>query len=97
MRERARQLYGLKGKSRWVREAVVELLDSEPVLESVGAGEDLMQHNVLDVVDLGDELPRRIERAMVLLRRQDPLMEGVQSAIIRAAIRRRLANDHRNC
>ena len=93
MRDKARQLYGAKGKSRWVREAVIELLNSEPVLQSVGAGEDLVQNNVIDVVDLGDELPQRMERAMVLLRRQDPLMEGVQSAIIRAAIRRRLASD----
>jgi len=90
MRVEARKQYGAKGKSRWVREAIDELLKADPGLRSVGVAEDLMHHDALDVVSLGDDLRERIEAAMTILRRQDPLMKGVQSVLIRAAIRRRL-------
>jgi hypothetical protein len=94
MRLAAKERYGIKGKSRWVREAIDELLQEDPALRSVGLAEDLMHHDALDVVNLGDELRERIEAAMTVLRRQDPLMKGVQSVIIRAAIRRRLKEVH---
>lgn len=90
MRTVARMQYGPKGKSRWVREAIEDLLRADPALTSVGIAEDLMQHDALDVVSLEDGLRERIEAAMTTLRRQDPLMKGVQSVIIRAAIRRKL-------
>ncbi len=82
--------YGKKGKSRWIREAIDELLTEDPALSAVGVSEDLNRNDVADVVDLGAELPERITEGVQLLRRQDPTMEGVRSAIIRAAIRRRL-------
>ena len=90
MRSAALEQYGPKGKSRWVREAIGELLEADPALRSVGLSEDLMHHDALDVVSLEDGLRERIEVAMTTLRRQDPLMRGVQSVIIRAAIRRKL-------
>ncbi len=91
MRNAARKAYGPKGKSRWVREALEQLFKEDPALGSVGAAEDLAQNDALDMVDLGNRLPSYIENAIMHLRRQDPLMEGVQSLIIRAAIRHRLS------
>lgn len=90
MLEAVRACYGAKGKSRWIREALEELLAEDRALQSVGVGEELAKKDSADVVDLGPELPARIQGAIEILRRQDPLMEGVQSAIIRAAIRRKL-------
>jgi hypothetical protein len=90
MRSAALNQYGPKGKSRWVREAIQELLKADPALRSVGVSDDLMQHDALEVVSLADDLKERIEGAMTTLRRQDPLMKGVQSVIIRSAIRRKL-------
>ena len=84
---------GKKGKSRWIHIAIEELFESDPILQSVGQGEDLNVNDATDVINITPELRDRIETAILKLRRQDPLMEGVQSAIIRAAIRQKLGSD----
>jgi Arc/MetJ-type ribon-helix-helix transcriptional regulator len=87
-----KEKYNVKSKSRWIREAINMLLDEDAALKDVGAGEELEKNDLLDTVDLGQELPGRIDIAIATLRRQDPLMEGVMASIIRASIRRRLLN-----
>lgn len=81
--------YGSKGKSRWIREAIEELL-KDKTLASVGAGEKLVRNEAAELVRMPVELKDRIAHAAGIIRRQDPFMDGVQSAIIRAAIRTRL-------
>lgn len=83
--------YNVKSKSRWIRESIVMLLESDASLSAVGVGEDLDTNDTLDTIDLGPELPAMLEGAITTLRRQDPLMEGVMASIIRAAIKGRLA------
>ncbi len=91
MREVAKAEQGPRGKSRWVREAVLSLLETDPGLSTVGLGEDLREARgmVVDQIDITG-ITNDLESAITLLRRQDPMMEGVQSAILRAAIRHRL-------
>jgi len=82
--------YNAKSKSRWIREAIVALLEEDQSLSSVGVGDDLEVNDCLDTVELGSTVPGSIEAAISVLRRQDPLMEGVMASIIRAAIKWRL-------
>jgi len=82
--------YNAKSKSRWIREAIVLLLEEDQSLSSVGIGDDLEANTHLDTVELGDDVPKAIEAAIAILRRQDPLMEGVMASIVRAAIKWRL-------
>jgi len=85
--------YNAKSKSRWIREAIAFLLEEDQSLSSVGVGDDLEANDCLDTVELGDDIPESIEVAIAVLRRQDPLMEGVMASIIRAAIKWRLARN----
>lgn len=82
--------YGGKGKSRWVREALVQLFEQDPVLMNVGVGDDLEVNDAEDSFSLRPENEWAIDAAVELIRSQHPRAEGVQSAIIRAAVRYRL-------
>jgi hypothetical protein len=90
MREAAKAAHGAKGKSRWVREAL-ELLDAEdPAMTSVGFGEAHFTPECAEQFLLSQDAAERLERMVSRVRRQDPLAEGVQSQVLRAAVRWRL-------
>lgn len=82
--------YGGKGKSRWVREALQDLNEMDPALTTVGVGESTFVPECSDQVILGLRESDLLDELVARIRRQDPLAEGVQSQILRAAIRRRL-------
>ena len=90
LRSAAAKEFGGKGKSRWVREALAELNAEDPALTSVGVGESAFVPECSDQIVLGREEMDLLEELVARIRKQDPLAEGVQSQIIRAAIRRRL-------
>jgi len=90
MLESVAKKYGKKGKSRWINEAIEELIKNDPGLSSVGLGEDYETYDTADVVAMDSAGLESLQTAMTTIRRQDPLFEGVQSAVIRAAIRLRL-------
>ena len=82
--------YGKKGKSRWIKEAIADLIVKDAGLSSVGLGEDYENYDASDVVVMDSATFENLQTAMTTIRRQDPLFQGVQSAVIRAAIRLRL-------
>jgi len=82
--------YGGKGKSRWVREALTQLFKHDPDLMNVGVGDDLEVNDAEDAFFLSMENGLAIDAAVEIIRSQYPRAEGVQSAIIRAAVRYRL-------
>jgi hypothetical protein len=90
MRITAAKEFGGKGKSRWVREALAELDAEDPALTSVGVGESAFVPECSEQVVIGSDVSELLENLVARIRKQDPLAEGVQSQILRAAIRRRL-------
>ena len=82
--------YGKKKKSQWINEAINNLVKYDIGLASVGLGEHYESQDKSDVLLLDEKTFQALETAMMIVRRQDPLYEGVQSSIIRAAIRNRL-------
>jgi O-methyltransferase involved in polyketide biosynthesis len=84
--------YNIKQKSRWIREALDAYLkeDREKGFIRVGLADKIDQNSAVDVVLLDDILQARIDEAVMIIRRQTPMMEGIRSAVIRAAIRRRI-------
>ena len=82
--------YGKKKKSQWINEAINNLVKYDIGLASVGLGEHYECQDKSDVLLLDEKTFQALETAMTIVRRQDPLYEGVQSSIIRAAIRNRL-------
>jgi predicted DNA-binding protein len=91
LRAAASAAYGGKGKSRWVREAL-EMLDAQDeAMTSVGLGEAQFVPECAEQFLLSAEAMDRLEAMVSRVRRQDPLSEGVQSQVLRAAIRWRLS------
>jgi len=82
--------YGGKGKSRWVREALTQLFEYDPDLMNVGVGDDLEVNDAEDAFFLNMENWLAIDAAVEVIRSQYPRAEGIQSAIVRAAVRYRL-------
>ena len=82
--------YGGKGKSRWVREALTQLFKHDPDLMNVGVGDDLEVNDAEDAFFLSMENGLAIDAAVEIIRSQYPRAEGIQSAIVRAAVRYRL-------
>ncbi len=69
-------------------EAFYHLLLDDPNLETVGVGESLGEELTHQLSwDVPSATQQRLDDAITKVRRADPRMEGVKSAIIRAAIR----------
>lgn len=84
------QGYDLKGKSRWISEAVADLLETKDFSELVNINDQMDGFQKLDSVSLDYDLKTKLDEAIIIIRRHFPSMEGVQSKILRTAIIQRL-------
>lgn len=84
------QGYDFKGKSKWISEAVVDLLKATNFCELVNINEQMSGFQKLDSVSVDQDLKIRLDNAIIEIRRHFPSIEGVQSKILRTAIVQRL-------
>ena len=82
--------YGMRGKSRWIIEAIESLLQLSDYPELVDIAEDMDQLSDMVSIRIPEDLMLRIEQAVVHVRKQYPSLEGVKSNLIRASIMQRL-------
>ena len=82
--------YGMRGKSRWVREAIEKLFTCCDYAELVAISDDMKSAEHSISVRLPKQLFLAIEEAVIDIRKQFPGLEGVKSRIIRTAILQRL-------
>jgi hypothetical protein len=82
--------YGMRGKSKWIIEAIEDflLLDDYPYLVDIAG--DMEKLTALVSIRLTDTLAIKLDKAVIKVRRQYPAMEGVKSNLIRASIMQRL-------
>ena len=82
--------YGMRGKSKWLLEAIEAFLALEDYPDLVDIANDMEQ--LTDTVSLRLSIPLAtlIDQAVIKVRRQYPAMEGVKSNLIRASIMQRL-------
>lgn len=91
IRERmASEGYDLKGKSKWISEAVYELLATDNFSELVNINEQMQNFGKLDSISIDQALKTKLDNAIIEIRRNFPSIEGVQSKILRTAIVQRL-------
>lgn len=91
LRERVtRDGYGLRGKSLWVSEAIQSLIALPNFVSLVQYSEEMHGFEKVETVVVTFELKKQLDEAVLTLRRQHPIAEGVQSSIIRTAIIQRL-------
>lgn len=82
--------YDMKGKSRWVSEAIENLLDNHEFCELVQINDIMKGFEKLESVVIPKELKIKLDHSIVDVRKQFPAIEGVQSRIVRTAIVQRL-------
>lgn len=82
--------YGMRGKSKWIREAIEQFFTYDDFPELVSIADDI--ENATDSVSV--RFPRKllleIEEMVISIRKEHPELEGVKSKIVRAAVIQRL-------
>ena len=82
--------YGFRGKSKWVSEAVEQLLNLPNFPELVNYGDEMHDFEKAETIVVDYRLKEQLEQAMVTIRKQYPMLEGLKSQIVRTAILQRL-------
>jgi metal-responsive CopG/Arc/MetJ family transcriptional regulator len=82
--------YGMRGKNKWILEAIESFLALPDYPHLVDLADQSDQ--LTDIISLrfSDTLMRKLDEAVIHVRRQYPAMEGVKSNLIRASIIQRL-------
>lgn len=82
--------YGMRGKSLWISEAISSFLDIQGFPEFVDLAKDVtnLPHSVSFRVT--EELEKKLNGAVVLVRKEYPALDAAKSNIIRASIVQRL-------
>lgn len=82
--------YGMRGKSKWIVEAIESflMLDDYPSLVDIAG--DMDQLSEVISIRLPSALMSKMDKATIEIRRHYPAMEGVKSNLIRASIMQRL-------
>lgn len=86
----AKDGYGLRGKSKWVAEALEYLLAMNDFAKLVHYSEELHGFEKVETIVISTALKQALDSAILVTRQQFPTLEGVQSAIVRTAIMQRL-------
>ena len=85
--------YGMHGKSKWIIESIESLLsyDDFPSLAEIA---DVMEKlDEVVSIRIPATLMTKMDDAVIKIRKQYPLIEGVKSNLIRASIIQRLLRD----
>jgi hypothetical protein len=82
--------YGMRGKSKWIIEAIEYLLQlpDYPALVDIAVDMDQLDESLS--IRLPEELMQKIDQAIIHVRREYPAMEGVKSNLVRTSIIQRL-------
>jgi len=80
--------YGLNGKSRWLKESISTFLKLKDFIDYVDQGININQAELSEVEAfyLDIETIQMLKDAYLQVRVNNPLFEGIQSALIRTAV-----------
>lgn len=84
------QGYDLKGKSKWITEAIHQLLSLPNYSDLVMINDQMDGFGKMDSISLDVTLKEKLDVAILEIRKRHPIIEGVQSKILRTAIVQRL-------
>jgi len=82
--------YGMRGKSRWVREAIEDLFAYSNYAELVSISDEGENAEQSISIRLPRKLFLEIEKAVIAIRKEFPEIEGIKSKVVRTAIMQRL-------
>lgn len=82
--------YGMRGKNKWILEAIESFLNLPDYPHFVDLADQTAPLTEMISLRLSELLIRKLDAAVIHVRRQYPAMEGVKSNLIRASIMQRL-------
>ncbi|MBA3706001.1 MAG: hypothetical protein H0W84_08915 [Bacteroidetes bacterium] len=82
--------YGMRGKSKWINEAMNNFFSLPNYPELVDLAEDMEEMTDVISIRIPEDLYIMLEKAVIEVRKNYPGMEGVKSKIIRASLIQRL-------
>jgi hypothetical protein len=82
--------YDMRGKSRWIIEAIELLLSMGNYPELVNLSNQMKGFGKVESVVMTKDMKKFLDNAVIDIRKTYPAMEGVQSAIVRTAIVQRI-------
>jgi len=82
--------YGMRGKSKWLIEAIETFLSLPDFPWLVDLAEGMDQLGEIVSVRLPEDTLLKLDQAVIAVRKVYPAMEGVKSHLIRASIMQRL-------
>ena len=86
------QSYQMRGKTKWIIDATEDFLnqDEQQIAELADIASEMSELNVVVSMRLPESIMQKIEKAVIVIRKYFPAMEGVKSNIIRASIIQKL-------
>jgi hypothetical protein len=84
------QGYSLREKSKWISNAVSDLLEMPNYIELVYYGDEFGGFDKSETIVVDESLKHALDSAVVEVRKNYPAIEGVQSRVLRTAILQRL-------
>jgi metal-responsive CopG/Arc/MetJ family transcriptional regulator len=85
--------YGMRGKSKWIAEAIEKFLEIKNYPYLVNIAVEVSNLEEIISIRLPQDLFQRIEEAVITTRKEYPAMEAVQSHLIRSSIMQRLIRE----
>jgi hypothetical protein len=82
--------YSLKGKSKWVAEAVEQLFHLADFMDLVKVNDVMRGFESFESILVDRTLKKQVDDSVIKVRQRYPEIEGVQSRIMRTAILQRL-------
>ena len=82
--------YGLRGKSKWVSEAIDTLLNMPNFMDYLKLADEMSQLTEPEVIQIPKDLRNKLDNSIIQVRRSLPSLDGVQSSIIRTSIIQRI-------
>lgn len=82
--------YGMRGKSKWIIEAIESFLKFENFEELVDIADDIDDVSEVVSMRIPENIIYELDKAVIDVRKVYPAMEGVRSNIIRGSILQRL-------
>ena len=82
--------YGLRGKSKWISEAVNSLLLLKDYPELISYNDEMHGFDEIETVVLEYSQKIALDKAIIQIRKEYPTLEGVKSRIMRTAIMQRI-------
>lgn len=82
--------YGMRGKSKWVGEAIESLIEHTDFISLGYLSNEMKGFEKMETISIGKNIKNKIDNAILETRKKYPMLEGVQSRLIRTSIMQRI-------